>query len=84
MSSKADLVIGLAMFARSLVACDLSLAPGEEGGALGFAHGISASDEFSPLVRRREGGGMSNDPGRSRPAVTPLPDAPYHAFPANA
>jgi hypothetical protein len=84
MSSRRDIVIGLALLARSLVACDFALSADIAGARLLQEESVSAPGECGLLTRRRSGRGLSNDPGRSRPPVTPLPAAPYETIPTEA
>ncbi len=89
MAGKADWAIAVAMFARSVLACDASLLPvGGDASRCLAAHGsgeaLTAADPVLWLAGGRRGRGLSQDPGRSRPSAEPIPAAPYANFPPRA
>jgi hypothetical protein len=82
MPGKADIAIGLAMFARSLIACEAAL-PAPDGALPPHARqSVSPAPDLALLTRRQSRRGLSNDPARSRPSVTPIGGALYETCPA--
>ena len=82
MTSKADLAIGLAMFARSLIACEAALAAPEAAQPQHARQSVSPAPDLALLTMRQTRRGLSNDPARSRPSVTPIGGALYETCPA--
>ena len=81
MASKADLAIGIAMLARSLIACDAALASPEWAQPPHSSQSVSPGAGLALLPRRQTRRGLSNDPARSRPSATPVGGALYETFP---
>ena len=84
MAGKADLAIGLTMFARSLIACDAALASPESPQPPHARQSVSPAPDLALLDRREARRGLSTDPARSRPSVTPIGGALYETYPAEA
>ncbi len=86
MTVKTDFAIGIAMFARSIVACDACLVPIElshAGAAIrtSQAQVIAEPLKLGFLIRRGHSGGLAQDPARSRPAAAPVPMPIYEMMP---
>ena len=84
MAGKADLAIGLAMFARSLIACDAALAAPEGAQPPHARQSIGPAADLALPTRRQTRRGLSNDPARSRPSVTPIGGTLYETYPEEA
>ena len=84
MAGKADLAISLAMFARSLIACDAALAAPEEAQPQHARQSLSQAPDLALLIWQETRRGLSNDPARSRPSATPIGGTLYETYPAGA
>lgn len=80
MPQMGDLAIGVAMLARSLVACDAAFAPAETPAGGGVDPLRQLAFPMPPRAKR----GFSNDPARSRASIVPVSSALYETYPLAA